>query len=186
MKSSRSTPRSRVRWHGTCNLSPAVEERFGEVDVCFTERLWSIKEDSMRRTSLAVVVAVAAIMAFSLLLVPLVGATSGAAPLLQTTATAVGTEAATAAATTAATAAATTAATAAATTAATAAATTAATAAATAATTAGTATPTRAPSTLPNTGGDTGSSALLLGAAALVLIGVAAALLMGRRRDTTV
>ena len=49
----------------------------------------------MRRTSLAVVVAIATIMVFSVLLVPLVGATSGAAPLLQTTATAVGTEAAT-------------------------------------------------------------------------------------------
>jgi LPXTG-motif cell wall-anchored protein len=139
----------------------------------------------MRRTSLAVVVAVATIMVFSLMLVPLVGATSVAAPALQTTTTAVGTEAATstlatAAATEAAT---TTAATAAATEAAT---TTAATAAATEAATTTAATPTRAPSTLPNTGGDSGMSALLLGPAALVLIGVAAALLLGRRRDTTV
>ena len=138
----------------------------------------------MRRTSLAVVVAIATIMVFSLMLVPLVGATNAAAPAQQTTVTAVGTEAATTtAATAAATAAATTtAATAAATAAAT---TTAATAAATAAaTTTAATTPTRAPSTLPNTGGDSGMSALLLGAAALVLIGVAAALLVGRRRDT--
>src|SRR5688500_4188545 len=142
----------------------------------------------MRRTSLAAVVAIAAIMVFSLMLVPLVGATNGAVPALQTTGTAVGgtTVATEAATTTAATAAATTAATAAATTtAATAAATaTGATAAATAGTTTGAATPTRAPSTLPNTGGDSGMSALLLGAAALVLIGVATALLMGRRRDS--
>ena len=124
----------------------------------------------MRRTSLTVVVAVVAILAFSLMLAPLVGATNAAAPLLQTTGTAVGTEAAT---TTAATAAATEAAT-----------TTAATEAATAATT-GAATPTRSATNLPNTGGDSGMSALLLGAAALVLIGVAAALLIGRRRDTT-
>jgi LPXTG-motif cell wall-anchored protein len=138
----------------------------------------------MRRTSLAAIVAVAAVMVFSLLLVPLVGASSAAAPALQTTGTAVGetTVATLAATTTAATAAATTtAATAAATTAAT---TTGATAAATAGTTTGAATPTRAPSTLPNTGGDSGMSALLLGAAALVLIGVATALLMGRRRDS--
>jgi LPXTG-motif cell wall-anchored protein len=134
----------------------------------------------MRRTSLAVIVAVAAVMVFSLMLVPLVGASSGAAPALQATGTAVGTEAAT---TTGATAAATTTG---ATTGATAAATTTgATAAATSSTTTGAATPTRAPSTLPNTGGDSGMSALLLGAAALVLIGVATALLMGRRRDTT-
>ena len=150
----------------------------------------------MRRTSLAVIVAVASVMVFSLLLVPLVGASSAAAPALQTTGTAVGettvattTGATAAATTTAATAAATTtAATAAATTtgATAAATTTGATAAATAGTTTGAATPTRAPSTLPNTGGDSGMSALLLGAAALVLIGVATALLMGRRRDTTV
>jgi LPXTG-motif cell wall-anchored protein len=168
-----------------------VEERFGEADLCFTGRLWSIKEDFMRRTSLAVVIAIATITVFSMLLVPLVGANSAAAPLLQTTGTAVGTTTAataaatTAATTTAATAAATTAAT---TTAATAAATTAATttaATAAATTTTGAATPTRAPGTLPNTSGDAGSSALLLGAAALVLIGVAAALLLGRRRDTT-
>jgi len=113
----------------------------------------------MRRTSLALVVAVATIMVFSLMLAPLVGATSAAAPLLQTTGTAEATEAAT---------------------------TPAATAAATAAATTTTAaTPTGAPSTLPTTGGDSGMSALLLGAAALVLIGVAAALLLGRRRDTT-
>src|SRR4051812_27408599 len=107
----------------------------------------------MRRTSLAVVVAIASIMVFSLLLVPLVGATGAAAPLLQTTGTAVGTEAATTTgATSAATeAATTTAATSAATTAAT---TTGATSAATADTTTGAATPTHAPSTLPNTGGD--------------------------------
>jgi len=134
--------------------------------MCFTGRLWSIKEAFMRRISLAVVVAIATVMVFSLMLVPLVGASNAAAPALQTTETAVGTEAATAAATEAATSAA-------------------ATEAATASTTTGTATPTRAPSTLPNTGGDSGMSALLLGAAALVLIGVAAALLMGRRRDTT-
>ena len=140
----------------------------------------------MRRTSLAVIVAVAAVMVFSLLLVPLVGASSAAAPALQSTGTAVG-ETTVATATGATAAATTTAATAAATTtAATAAATTTgATAAATAGTTTGAATPTRAPSTLPNTGGDSGMSALLLGAAALVLIGVATALLMGRRRDTT-
>src|SRR6266545_3839078 len=135
--------------------------------MCFTGRLWSIKEAFMRRISLAVVVAIATVMVFSLMLVPLVGASNAAAPALQTTGTAVGTEAATsAAATEAATSAA-------------------ATEAATASTTTGTATPTRAPSTLPNTGGDSGMSALLLGAAALVLIGVAAALLVGRRRDTT-
>src|SRR4051812_5443540 len=101
-------------WYGTCSLSPAVEERSDEANVCFTGRLWSIKEDSMRRTSLAVVVAIATVMVFSLLLVPLVGATTSAAPLLQTTGTAVGPEAATttlapeAATTTLATAAATT------------------------------------------------------------------------------
>src|SRR4051794_6385548 len=171
-------------WYETCDIAPAVEERSGVAYVRFTGRLWSFKEDLMRRTSLAVVVAIAAIMVFSLLLVPLVGATSAAAPALQTTGTAVGTEVATT--TGAATAAATTtgvtevatttgAATAAATT-------TGATAAATASTTSA-ATPTRAPSALPNTGGDSGMSALLLGAAALVLIGVATALLMGRRRD---
>src|SRR5215468_10455667 len=114
----------------------------------------------MRRTSLAVAVAVAAILVFSLMLVPLVGATGAAAPALQTTGTA--TEAAT-------------------TGAATEAATTAATEAATAATTTGAATPTRSPSALPKTGGDSGMSALLLGAVALVLIGVAGALLLGRR-----
>src|SRR6266508_2948801 len=134
--------------------------------MCFTGRLWSIKEAFMRRISLAVVVAIATVMVFSLMLVPLVGASNAAAPALQTTGTAVGTEAATS---TAATEAATsTAATAAATEAATSAAATeaatsaAATEAATASTTTGTATPTRAPSTLPNTGGDSGMSALLL------------------------
>src|SRR6266508_1438303 len=116
--------------------------------MCFTGRLWSIKEAFMRRISLAVVVAIATVMVFSLMLVPLVGASNAAAPALQTTGTAVGTEAAT---NTAATEAATEAATSAA-----------ATEAATASTTTGTATPTRAPSTLPNTGGDSGMSALLL------------------------
>jgi LPXTG-motif cell wall-anchored protein len=37
---------------------------------------------------------------------------------------------------------------------------------------------------LPNTGGDSGVSTLLLGAAALILIGVAAALMIGRRRES--
>ncbi len=111
------------------------------------------KEEFMGKTTVAVLTAIACIAVFSLMLVPLAGATGYVAPALQTTETA------------------------------TAAATEAATEAATAAATEAAATPTRAPSALPTTGGDTGVSTLLLGAAALILIGVAIALFMGRRRD---
>ena len=102
---------------------------------------------------------IAAMLVCGLLLVPIVGASTRAAPALQTT----GTAAVTAAATTAATAAATTAATAAAPSAATA---------------------TTAPGTLPRTGGDSGMSMILLAAAALIILGVAGATLMASRRST--
>src|SRR5690348_13691095 len=114
---------------------------------------------------------IAAILVFSLMLVPSVGAGNIAAPELQGTATVGATAAATSAATEAATAAATSATTAAATSAATSAPV--GTAAATA---------TRAPGALPRTGGDSGSSAILLGAAALFILGVAIATLLSSRR----
>jgi LPXTG-motif cell wall-anchored protein len=122
---------------------------------------------------------IAAILVFSLMLVPSVGAGNLAAPALQATGTAEATAAATEAATAAATAAPTEAATAAATTAATAAATAAATSAP-AATKAATAT--TAPGALPRTGGDSGISLILLGAAALFILGVAIATLLSSRR----
>ena len=115
----------------------------------------------MRRAAIVGTV-IASILVFGLMLVPIVGASRGQAPVLQATGTA--TAAATAAATTAAT--------------------TAATAAATAAApTTAARTPTTAPGTLPGTGGDSGIGLLLLGAAALLILGVAAATLAASRRS---
>ena len=114
----------------------------------------------------------AAMLLVGLMLVPAVGATSSKAPAFQATATVAATEAATTEATAAATEAATAEATAAAT-------------ASTSATTTDTsaATATVAPGTLPTTGGDSGMSTILLGAAALFIIGIAAATLMASRRN---
>ncbi|HEY3227791.1 MAG TPA: LPXTG cell wall anchor domain-containing protein [Roseiflexaceae bacterium] len=117
---------------------------------------------------------IAAILVFGLMLVPIAGANTTAAPPLQATSepTTAATEAATEAPTTAATEAATEAATTA----------PAATAAATEAATTTAATATTAPGALPRTGGDSGMGAILLGIAALFIIGVAVAMLVSSRR----
>jgi LPXTG-motif cell wall-anchored protein len=113
----------------------------------------------MRRAAVVGTV-IAGILVFGLMLVPIVGASTSAAPALQTTETA--TTAATTAATAAATAAATTAAT----------------------TTSAATTPTTGPGALPRTGGDSGMGVLLLAAAALLILGVAGMTLMASRRST--
>src|SRR4051812_47318696 len=116
------------------------------------------KEQYMRRVGI-IGTAIVSMLVFGLLLVPIVGASTQAAPALQTTAVAT---------------------TAAATTAPVATAAAAATTAPVATTDPGAAatTPVTAPGNLPRTGGDSGISTLLLAAAALLILGVAAVTLM--------